>query len=216
VCALPYGINTPSVFVYIFLVMLPVKLAAVDAWMTPEAAAIEAWRAGLVACLGSGIIEALGSLVAERIRQSTPRAAQLSTLSGIALGFISMPFFFKAFAEPLVGITTLMVIMVVYFGNRRFRGKVPGGLVAVVLGTAICWITGVAPGQRPDAGVALQLPIPVIGDLVAAFGSNYLTTFFSVILPMASSTSWAPCRTSNPRRPRATASTRAAPWLSTG
>ena len=31
VCALPYGINTPSVFAYVFLVMLPVKVATGDA-----------------------------------------------------------------------------------------------------------------------------------------------------------------------------------------
>ena len=30
VTALPYGINTPSVFAYVFLVMLPVKLATGD------------------------------------------------------------------------------------------------------------------------------------------------------------------------------------------
>src|SRR5205823_4058164 len=76
VCALPYGINTPSVLAYVFLVMLPVKLATGD----PHAA----WRMGLVACLGSGLIEFLGAFVAEPVRRMTPRAALLSTLAGIS------------------------------------------------------------------------------------------------------------------------------------
>ena len=83
VCALPYGINTVALFAYVFLVMLPAKLAAQDAG-DPDPART-AWHAGLVACFGSGAIELLGSLVAERIRRSTPRAALLSTRAGIAI-----------------------------------------------------------------------------------------------------------------------------------
>ena len=46
VCALPYGINTPSVFIYVFLIMLPVKLAAQAQGADPLQAAERAWQAG--------------------------------------------------------------------------------------------------------------------------------------------------------------------------
>lgn len=46
------------------------------------------------------IVEALGGLVADWIRRVTPRAALLSTLSGIALGFISMEFTLRSFDKP--------------------------------------------------------------------------------------------------------------------
>ena len=85
------------------------------------------------------MIEAFGSLVAEPIRRATPRAALLATLAGIAIGFISMPFLFHAYADPLVGIVPLAVIFMVYFGKLRFRWGLPGGLVAVALGTALFW-----------------------------------------------------------------------------
>src|SRR5207244_7158168 len=78
ICALPYGINTVSLIAHVFLVMLPVKLAAAKT-MSPEDASVEAWRAGLVACFGSGAIEMAGAFFAEKIRSSTPRAALLST-----------------------------------------------------------------------------------------------------------------------------------------
>ena len=44
ICALPYGINTPSVFLFIFLIMLPAKFAAEAGGATPEEAALMAWR----------------------------------------------------------------------------------------------------------------------------------------------------------------------------
>src|SRR5262249_46801830 len=54
VCALPYGINTVSLFAHVFLVMLPAKLAAQAAGAADPARV--AWQAGLVACFGSGAI----------------------------------------------------------------------------------------------------------------------------------------------------------------
>src|SRR5688500_9162662 len=79
VCALPYGINTVSLFAYVFLVMLPAKLAA-QAVGHPDPVRA-AWVAGLVACFGSGLIELFGAFVAERVRRSTPRAAQIGRAS---------------------------------------------------------------------------------------------------------------------------------------
>ena len=184
VCALPYGINTPSVFVYVFLVMLPVKLGAEAKGMSPADAAHLSWLAGMVACFGSGLIELAGSFIAERIRRSAPRAALLSTLSGIALGFISMPFLYRTFAHPLVGFATLAVIVLIYFGQVRFKGRLPGGLVAVGIGTALAWATGLAPGPVQARPAALHFPLPVIGDLLEAFRHGYFTEYLNIIIPM--------------------------------
>ena len=72
VCALPYGINTVSLFAYVFLVMLPAKLTAAAAGA--EDPATVAWQAGLAACVGSGLIELCGAFFAEPLRRATPRA----------------------------------------------------------------------------------------------------------------------------------------------
>ena len=75
--------------------------------------------------------------------------------------------------------------MLVYFGRVRFRGHLPGGLVAVALGTAIAWATGVAPvGSPPQAGPHLALPIPVFGDPLASVSHGQWLAYISVILPM--------------------------------
>lgn len=182
VCALPYGINTVSLFAYVFLVMLPAKLTAEKLGVADPARV--AWRAGLIACLGSGLIELGGAFVAERLRKAAPRAALLSTLAGIALGFISLGFLFRAFAHPVVGLTTFGVVILVYFGRVRFKGGLPGGLVAVALGTALAWITGVAPASPvAPGGAGLFLPVPVLGDLVAGL-SALEWSYVSIIVPM--------------------------------
>lgn len=189
VCALPYGINTVSLFAYVFLVMLPAKIAASQSGLGADASARVAWQAGLVACLGSGLIELLGAFVAEWVRKNTPRAALLSTLAGIALSFIALGFLFRTFARPTIGFTTLGIVMLTYFGRVRFKGGLPGGLVAVCIGTAIYWIqaktgTMTDPGPAPASGISLHPPIPVIGDLIAALQSGFAVKYLSVILPM--------------------------------
>lgn len=184
VCALPYGINTPSVFVYIFLVMLPAKLAAQAAGLPEDEACLRAWQAGILACLGSGLIEMLGSLVAAGLRRAAPRTALLATLSGIALGFISLPFLFRTFAQPIVGLATLAVVILIFFGQVRFRGRLPGGLVTVAVGTALAWVTGLAPATTPLPELGFFAPVPVIGDLLAGFQAGYFSEYLTVIIPM--------------------------------
>jgi len=73
VCALPYGINTVSLFAHVFLVMLPAKALATAAG-APDPARV-AWQAGLFATLSSGLIELAAAPIAERVRKATPRAA---------------------------------------------------------------------------------------------------------------------------------------------
>ena len=180
VCALPYGINTVSIFGFVFLVMLPAKLAAAGA-ADPSRVA---FRAGLVACFGSGLIELAGAFVAERLRRVTPRAALLSTLAGIALGFISLGFLLRTFARPVVGLSTLGIVMLTYFGRVRFKGGLPSGLLAVLLGTLLSWLTGIAPAGPEPSGASFRLPVPMLGELLSALTGPDALTYFSVIVPM--------------------------------
>ncbi|MGL5871491.1 MAG: NCS2 family permease [Xenococcaceae cyanobacterium] len=190
--ALPYGINTVSLFAYVFLVMLPVRLEALSRGVNSEQAAELAWSAGLVACLGSGLIELGGAWVADRLRILTPRAALLSTLAGIALTFISLGFLLRTYAHPLVGIVPLGVILLSYFGEVKFtipgtRLNIPGGLLAVILGIILAWSTGLATWDTAKfsaavAPIGFYLPKLSLGELWQQ--REVLLTYFSIILPM--------------------------------
>lgn len=184
VCALPYGINTVSLFAHVFLVMLPAKLEAEAKGASPQLAAQVAWQAGLVACFGSGVIEFIGAFFARHLKQITPRAALLSTLSGIALSFIAMSFFFRAFALPIIGFATLGIILLTYYGGVRFKGGLPGGFVAVAIGTALAWLTGISPAAGPIDPPELHAPIPVIGDLLQGLKGDHFFKYLPVIIPM--------------------------------
>src|SRR5947199_7720097 len=182
VCALPYGINTVSLFAHVFLVMLPATALAQKAG-APDPARV-AWQAGVMATLGSGVIEIGGAFVAERVRKATPRAALLSTLAGIALAFISGGFLFRAFARPIVGLTTFGVVMLTYFGRVRFKGHIPGGLVAIGLGTLLSWMIGIAPAGPTPVAASFHAPVPIIGDLIEAIRGGHLLPYLSVIAAM--------------------------------
>ncbi|EDY37842.1 permease [Cyanobium sp. PCC 7001] len=183
--ALPYGINTVSLFAYMFLVMLPVKLSGLAAGLSEAQAVTLSWQAGLMACLGSGLIETGGSFVAQVLRRWLPRAALLSTLAGIALGYIALGFLLRTYAQPLVGLAVLAVILVVYFG--RLRLPLPGGLVAVLLGMALAWSSGLlriepAAWSLATAQLGLHLPVLQLQALWEARGE--LLPWLGVIVPM--------------------------------
>ncbi|WP_206028555.1 NCS2 family permease [Thalassoroseus pseudoceratinae] len=146
ITALPYGINTPSLLVYVYFVMLPAFGKASEAGL--EDPARFAWQMGLIACLGSGVIEFGGAFIAGYIRRRTPRAALLSTLAGIAIGFISMKFTLDMFQRPLVSMLALAVVLLTYFSRVGFPLSLPGGFVAVLLGAGVGWF---APFVLPES-----------------------------------------------------------------
>ena len=189
VCALPYGINTVSLIGYVFLIMLPAKLAAANQGATPAQAEEVAFAAGVVAAMGSGLLEAGGAFIVGRLRRWTPRAAMLSTLGGIAITFIAAGFLFKTFASPLVAFLPLGAVLLTYFGRVRFPAGIPGGLVAVALGTTLAWVTPMLHFDHAAFSVAasqlgLHVPFPAPGALARGIESGALWTTLGVVVPM--------------------------------
>ena len=179
--ALPYGINTVSLFAHIFLIMGPVFRETHDPQM--------AWKAGLFACLGSALIEILGAFFGGFLRRNTPRAALLTALAGIALTFISMGFVLQIFASPLLAVIPAFFILFIYSSRVKLPFGLPGGFVAVLLGTALAWgLRALGHGGfNPDPTPVIlgwrapQSSIVELWDfLVHQDGWRYL----SIILPM--------------------------------
>jgi AGZA family xanthine/uracil permease-like MFS transporter len=155
VTALPYGISTPVLFVYLFGVMLPVKVATGDP--------LTAWQVGVAAAFIGGIIEASGSLIGPWLKKLTPRAGMLGTLAGIAIVWIGTIPMAEILEHPHIGLPCLAIIIVGLVANQRLPFGVPAGLAAIAIGTAI----GLASGEATltVSGVGINPPIPVVGDL---------------------------------------------------
>ena len=157
VTALPYGINTVSLFAFVFFIMLPIYQETKDP--------VWAWKVGLVACFLNGVIEILGAFVAESVRRVTPRAALLSALAGIAITFISMDFTFKIFAQPLVAMVPMAIIFVAYFSHQKLPLGLPGGLIAIAIGTLLGWLLGTMSGKSSPFSFAIAMPVFAGGSL---------------------------------------------------
>jgi AGZA family xanthine/uracil permease-like MFS transporter len=176
VTALPYGINTVSLFAFVFFIMLPIYLETKDP--------VWAWKVGLVACFLNGVIEIIGAFIAESVRRVTPRAALLSALAGIAITFIAMDFTFKIFAQPLVALVPMALIFVAYFSHQKLPLGLPGGMVAIAVGTLLGWLLGAMNGKSWNGSVALALPVFSGGPLWEALTQPAFLNYFSVIFPM--------------------------------
>ena len=183
-CALPYGLNTPTMVAFAFLVMLPARNMAAAAGDADPAHT--AWQMGLAACFFSGVVELLIALAASWIRKVTPPGAMLATLAGVGLAFLIMGFLLQAVARPLVGLISLLVLLAMSFGRLRFRGGFSAVVVSVMIGTVLSWVTGLAPvGHSPLGQVGLYWPHTAVFDLGLLLSPAKLMPYLSVILPMS-------------------------------
>ncbi len=181
VTALPFGINTPSLIAFIFLIMAPIYQETHDSHL--------AWQAGLFACFLNGVMEFAGAFVGDWLRRNTPRAALLCALAGIAITFIAMGFVFQIFASPLVGLLPMMLILLSYSSRIKWPFSIPGGFLAVLLGTLLAWafhaIIGIPLNISSDPiQWSFYPPQPVPNDLFALLASPLGWKYLAVIFPM--------------------------------
>ncbi|MFO0839486.1 MAG: NCS2 family permease [Phycisphaerae bacterium] len=178
--ALPFGINTPSVFAFAIFVMAPAYRHAISAGADPAAAADVSYKAGLIACLVSGVIEFVGAFFAEVLRRVTPRAALLGALAAIGITFIAADFAFRIFTQPWVALIPFFILLLAYFAHYRFPLGLPGGLIAILVGTASAWLLsipsvgewfGIAPAR---SGAAVRDALGQIRLITPYFAGNEL------------------------------------------
>jgi len=179
--ALPFGINTPSLVAYVFLIMGPIFRETHD-WHL-------AWQAGLFATLLSGVIETAGAFVGDWMRKHTPRAALLSALAGIAITFIAMGFILQIFASPLIAILPMMLILVSYASRIKWPLSIPGGFLAVAVGVIMAWLLrslGWAHFTTPQDSYTAGFHAPqfVPRDALALLFLPMGWKYMAVILPM--------------------------------
>lgn len=181
VTAMPYGINTVSLFAFIVFVMAPIYRQTHDAAL--------AWKAGLFACFISGVMEIIGAFIGDALRRHAPRAALLSSLAGIAITFIAMGFVFQIFATPSLGLLPMLIILVCYAAKLKLPLGLPAGFVAVVVGTILAWAlraAGLAPVTPPSGAAAIGFHLPHWsgGDLSGFLLSELGWSYMAVIFPM--------------------------------
>jgi AGZA family xanthine/uracil permease-like MFS transporter len=157
VTALPYGISTPIMFVYLFGVMGPVYFKTGDP--------VAAWQCGIAAAFIGGLLEMAGGLVGPWIKRHTPRAGMLGTLAGIAIVWIAVIPFAEIMEHPLIGFVSLSIVLLGLVAGVRLPFGLPAGLAAILAGTAVALATGAS--KISAAGVGFHPPLLLPGDLMA-------------------------------------------------
>ncbi len=182
VTALPFGVNTVSLFAFIFFIMGPVWHETHDSDLT--------WRVSLVAGLAGGIVEIATSFFGAWVRRHTPRAALLSALAGIGITFIAMAYVFQIFSSPLIALFPALLVLIGYAGRVRWPLNLPTGLVAVLAGTLAAWILrglqmSPIPAWPTDAHLGFFPPIPITHEFFGLITDPRVWAFAPVFIPMA-------------------------------
>jgi AGZA family xanthine/uracil permease-like MFS transporter len=170
VTAMPLGLDTPSTFGVVFLILGPAYLDATGRrGLDPRAAASHAWFLGIAMILASGFFKLACALVSGAVRRCVPRAGLLGSLASIALVLISFLPLLDIAVQPVAGLVALALILATLTARWQLPGRLPGALVAVVVGSALYYgmnLLGLGPGAGSEAGLpetsfGAFLPIPL-------------------------------------------------------
>ncbi len=186
VTAMPFGIDTPSLFGIVFGVLGPAMMLTRNPLL--------AWKIGMGVTVAMGVLKLGLAFVGDWARRLVPRAALLGSIAGVAILLIAFLPALKVFGDPLVGIVSLTVVLVTLMGGVRMPRGMPGVLVAVVAGSVIFWARWLieavpSPASRPAAAslglLALALPRPTLG-WIEVLGATL--PYLSLALPFALAT----------------------------
>jgi AGZA family xanthine/uracil permease-like MFS transporter len=181
--AMPFGIDTPTLFGMVFGVLGPAKLATGDP--------VLAWKIGMGVTIAMGVFKLALAFAGDWARRLVPRAALLGSIAGVAILLIAFLPALKVFGDPLVGLVSLALVLVTLIGGVRLPGGVPGAFAAVVAGAAVHWgrtlLGGAAPTEIAMAvsGLRPALPWPTLGWLDAL---DALGPYLALSLPFALAT----------------------------
>ena len=172
VTALPSGVSTPAMFVYLYGVIYPLHYAG----LSPE----ECWTAAVAACFLGGFIELIGGFVGPYIRRIIPRAAMLGAVAGIGLVWMATVGLFEVYHDPVLGMPVLIIAIIGLIGGYVFKKKIPMLLVSVVFGVvyAIC----LGRVQIDTSTVGVVLPYFSGANILAGF--KLIVPYLGVIIPI--------------------------------
>jgi AGZA family xanthine/uracil permease-like MFS transporter len=141
VTAMPLGLDTPSTFGVALLILLPALKDGFRMYHDHELAMNFAWHVALTVLVLIGVFKAACAPLGNLVRALVPRAGLLGSLAAIALALIAfLPLLLDGIAAvPLVGMASLLVILYTLVAHRELPFKLPGALVAVVIGVVIYW-----------------------------------------------------------------------------
>ena len=179
VTAIPFGVNTPTIFAYVFLIMGPVYARTHEATL--------AWHAGIFASLLSGIVQTAGAFGTDWLRRHTPRAALLCPLAGLSLAYLCLGFVFGVFQQPAVALVPMIVLFTLYASRVKLPGRIPPALLAIGIGAALVAILRYFHlySDPPAISIAPGIYLPHVVNIFGLFHQGEWWSYLTIILPLA-------------------------------
>jgi len=197
VTAMPLGLDTPSTFGTVFLIVGPAYQAALNRGLDPESSARHAWFLGITMLLASGLFKLVCAPFSGWIRKVVPRAGLLGSLTAIALVLISFLPLVDIAAHPTAGFVALVLILATLTARWQFPRRFPGALGAVAVGCLLYYgmhLAGLGPGlgaeeNVPTLAIRAVLPLPIQDwvDWFAQMGREAVS-YLPVAIPLALAT----------------------------
>jgi AGZA family xanthine/uracil permease-like MFS transporter len=181
VTAMPLGLDTPSTIWMVLFVLGPAFAEARGQGLDQTAAATMAWHIGIGSIFLTGLIKLVFSFAAGAARRLFPRAGLLGSLAAIALVLIAFMPLLDVMAMPIVGLSSLAVILVTLVARSQLPFRFPGAAGAVVVSVGLFYlIDGVSRAfgvaWQPEASVAFN---PARGLLPREWMSVFSGEWFS-------------------------------------
>ena len=137
ITAMPLGLDTPSTFGSVFLIIGPAYQTAVHRGLDADSAARHAWFIGITMLLASGLFKLACAPWSGWIRKQVPRAGLLGSLTAIALVLISFLPVIDIAAEPVAGLVALGLMLATLTARWRFPHDFPGAFGALIVGCLV-------------------------------------------------------------------------------
>lgn len=169
VTAMPLGLDAPTSIGMALLVLGPAFVAYKAEGMDPQAAALATWKLGMASLVVMGTLKLVLSFFGDAITRAVPRAALLGSIGGAALALLGFLPLIETLRSPVVGFVTFGLLLYVLVAKGRLPVRLPGVLLAFIVGTALYYGLGLAglgaPGFKVPEPVPLRLtwPWPTLG-----------------------------------------------------
>ena len=187
VTAMPLGTDTPSTIGIALAVLGPAFVAA-KGNMPEREAAIFAWQVGMATMVLMGVFKVGMSFIGDRIGRWIPAAGLLGSIGGVGIALLGALQLGEIFAEPVVGMIALGLILYALVARIRLPFQAPAVLVAVTIGAILYYGLGslgltVHPVAVPEANMMFALPVPTLGFVTGM--PTALRDYLPLALPFA-------------------------------
>jgi AGZA family xanthine/uracil permease-like MFS transporter len=169
ITAMPLGIDSPSTIGLAVAVLGPAFLAARERMPVADAALL-AWQVGMATVVLIGVFKVGMAFAGEHVRRLIPEAGLLGSIGGVAIVLLGALQLGEVFAEPVVGMVALGIVLYALVARIGLPFRTPAVLASVAIGAALYYGLGAAgltvhPVSMPEASFPLGLPVPTLGFL---------------------------------------------------